>query len=183
MDIVKAAGVGAEITLGGRTFKAVPIRLRQLAEFTAWAQARLPDPIKAARNLLASELGLLLSPDERKTVILEAYEQARGAGPQFGDPILSPLVNGVEGRCYELWLSLRQHHGDEFKTHEDLMDFIGDNLDELMRASRRLSQLNQPEGNSQSPTAQEDGRAESAGTKFSPPSPRQETGPLKSSSI
>src|SRR5207302_8889576 len=54
MDLVKAAGIGTEITLGGRKYTVKPNKIKDVAEFTGWLHAKLDNPVAKVLEALRS---------------------------------------------------------------------------------------------------------------------------------
>jgi hypothetical protein len=112
----------------------------------AKAENRLPDDGKSRRAEMAERWRA-----DRRELLLKAYQDSYGAKPPLEDPVWLPWLNSTEGMCYDLWLALRRHHAEEFPTHYEVMTFVGQNLQELLKARQEVAKLNDPDPAKNSP--------------------------------
>lgn len=135
-----------EATLAIRRHRQEQNRLAAQQPPLAPGELPQPDEQLAALAELAEEWK-----DTKRRLMLQAYDDAYGAGPQLGGDRLSPIVNSMEGIAFDLWLGLRQHHVEEFPTHEAVLELFDAHPEEMLRAYRRVRAVNEADPKASTP--------------------------------
>jgi hypothetical protein len=123
MSITTCIPVPLRLTLGGKDYLVSPLRIRDLAELTGWAEARSPEPLE-----LLAGIDRESDPERWRSAFRDAYELAE-AGPQ------TYVASGPEALVALIRVAIGRHRPDF--TEADALEVFGAcSLVEFQRLTR-----------------------------------------------
>ncbi len=124
-----------EIVIDGTAYRLMPLKAKHYAQIERRLLELRPDPLEAVRQRLDG-----LPEHLQRHLVGLAYDRLlRGARVAADE--LWEWMNGHEGTCYVLWLSLRENHPD--LTLEDCRGLVDSaNQDQLESIQQKLDQAN-----------------------------------------
>jgi hypothetical protein len=89
--ITKLLPQPVELEINGAVYKFAQLRIGEIARIQAWLDS-LPNPLQTIRPMLEG-----LTPDERKTLLVEAQKELRSWPPQYGTSKGLEMIGRPEG--------------------------------------------------------------------------------------
>lgn len=112
------------------TVQASELRLRDLFLLQAPLDDQWPDPYLESRDAIEAAEG-----DERRLILVDAYERAEQGPPAYGDPSGRAFYGTAEGVAVFVWVVLRRHQPD-LTPEEAARIALAMDRDEYERLSR-----------------------------------------------
>lgn len=138
-----------EVEIDGQIYKFAQLRIGEIARIQAWLDS-LPNPIQQIRPMLDD-----LSPDERKSLLLEAQKEFRNWPPQYGTTKGLELIGRPEGTKVFMRAALKrcQHNMTDAECDRITESLEMDQLADIIEiastgrlSSKELSQGNEKKG-------------------------------------